>query len=330
MPRGTDAWREGWALACNALTDAGCLGVGIGAAAAVVSRHDLFSTLAGRLRQPGPAGLRPRRPARAGSARDGYAAALEALAAGLDLGGARPEKGKVAVVGCFMDRNEGDHRGNVAELERMLRALGLEPASVWLSGRPHETLREARRAGAVLSLPHGREAARVLARRLGVSVVEAGLPFGLQATRRFVETLGREFGRGKQADAFIRRELDLVAPRLEWSVPHAFLNRRFVFAGDPHYGAAFAELIAELGGRTEVLDLPPHGLGPDAADLLVADTRVLERTRPRTAWLEFGFPCELTHFLKDEPFLGFPGALGFLSRAANEVSKGFCRRMLRT
>jgi nitrogenase molybdenum-iron protein alpha/beta subunit len=325
MPRGTDAWLEGWALACNALPDAGSLGASLAAAAAAVSRHDLFSDLAGRLRQPGPEGVRPPRPSRARSLQDGYASALEALAAGLDLRGARPERGHVAVVGYLMDRNEGDHRGNVAELERMLRGLGLEPASVWLSGRPYEHLREARRAEAVLSLPHGRAAARVLARRLGVRLVEAGLPFGLEGTRRFLELLGRACGRRKEAAAFIRRELDLVAPRLEWSVPHAFLNRRFVFAGDPHYGAAFAELIAELGGRAEPLG--GSGKGPDA-DLLVADTRTLRRVRPRTAWLEFGFPCELTHILQDDPFLGFPGALGFLSRAANEVSKGFCRRMI--
>lgn len=334
MPRRTEAaprlsWWQGWALACNAVSDGGGLGAepeaALAQAARAVARHDLFSTLPARLSQPAPSGLRPPRPGSAGSWQDGYAAALEGLAAGLDLSGSRPERGRVAVVGCLMDRNEGDGRGNVAELERMLRALGLEPASIWLSGRPLESLRQARRAEAVVSLPHGRRAARILARRLRARLVEAGLPFGLEGTRRFLELLGREFGRGRRAAAFTRRELDRVAPRLEWSVPHSFLNRRFVFAGDTHYEAAFAELIAELGGRVERLGR--RGGVPEGTDLLVADTRTLRRTRPSCAWLEFGFPCELTHCLPDDPFLGFPGALGFLSRAADEVSKGFCRRM---
>ncbi|MBI5241269.1 MAG: hypothetical protein HY926_12425 [Elusimicrobia bacterium] len=305
-----------------------------------------------------PAFLLPRRSAVSGDWLDGYASVLEAMAEGMDLGGSRPERGRVAVVGYLMDRNEGDHRGNVAELERMLRALGLEPASVWLSGRPYETLREARRAEAVLSLPHGRGAARVLARRLGVRVVEAGLPFGLAGTRRFVEALGRGFDRGKQAAAFIRRELDLAAPRLKGTVPQAFSGRRIAFAGDPHYGAAFAEFIDELGGRTGPLllmgaarHLPREGqeallrrpgaafepmtvdvedgrcgLGLRGVDLIVGNTIAFEIMTLPASWLEFGFRCEFTHCLKDEPFLGFPGALGLAGALANELRQGDFRK----
>ena len=50
----------------------------------------------------------------------------------------------------------------------------------------------------------------------------------------------------------------------------------------------------------------------------------VEFIRPQTSWIEFGYPSDYTHFLKDEPFLGFRGALGLCSRLANEVTKGFC------
>lgn len=292
----------------------------------------------------------------AGDWLDGYAAVLEALASGMDLAPAAPRPENVALVGYLMGRTEGDHRGNVRELERIFRALGLNCVSTWLSGGDFESLRAARNAGAVVSFGHGRKAARILAERLGVRLVAAELPFGLAATKRFVESLGREFGREKEAEAFIRAELDEAAPALEWAVPHAFLGRRFAYVNDPHYAAPFAEMIEELGGEISgmillgggrhlpeaerlALSTRPKtsfepmqneierewlGLSRREADVLVATTMAVEFIKPRTSWLEFGYPSDYTHFLKDEPFLGFRGAVGFFSRLANEVTKGFC------
>ncbi|MDD5628824.1 MAG: nitrogenase component 1 [Elusimicrobia bacterium] len=301
-----------------------------------------------------PSFLIPPQSGLAGDWLDGYAAVLETLAKGMDLRGAQPRPRNVAVVGYLMGRNEGDHRGNVKELERMIRALGREPVSVWLCGGRVADLREVRKAEAIVSLPHGRRAARILAQRLGVRLVEAELPFGLAASRRFMEKLGREFKRESAARRYIAAELDDVAPRLQWTVPHAFLGRRFAYAGDPHYAAPFAETVEELGGRVAgmiLLGAPRHvpeelragllarprtvfepmqpeverdwfGLSRQRADLFVTTTMALELIRPETSWVEFGYPSDYTHFLKDEPFLGFQGALGFLSRLANEVTRG--------
>lgn len=303
-----------------------------------------------------PAFIVPPQIGLAGDWLDGYGAVLESMAKGMDLAPAAPRPENVAVVGYLMGRNEGDHRGNVRELERMLRALGLEPVSTWLSGGDYESLRAVRRAGTILSFGHGRKAAKILAQRLGVKLIEAELPFGLAATKRFLESLGREFGREAEADAFIRKELGEVVPALEWAVPHAFLGRRFAYVNDPHYAPGFAEMIEELGGEiagmillggsrhltaaeSAALSARPGtvfepmqneierdwlGLSRRTADVLVATTMAVEFLRPRTPWLEFGYPSDYTHFLKDEPFLGFRGALGFLSRLANEVTRGFC------
>ena len=292
----------------------------------------------------------------AGDWLDGYSAVLEVMACGMDLEPAAPGPERVAVVGYMMGRNEGDHRGNIRELERILRALDLEPVSTWLSGGNYESLRAVRRAGTIIAFGHGRKAAGILAERLGVRLIEAELPFGLAATKRFVEDLGLKFGKQAEADAFIRKELGEVVPALEWVVPHAFLGRRFAYAGDPHYAAAFAEMIEDLGGEitgmilmgggrhlTEVsrasLSARPRavfepmqnaverdwlGVSRREVDVLVATTMAVEFIRPRTSWLEFGYPSDYTHFLKDEPFLGFRGALGFYSRLANEVTRGFC------
>jgi len=300
-----------------------------------------------------PSAVMPSRAAIAGDWLDGYADLLESLACGLDIGGAVPRPDNAAIVGYLMDRNEGDHWGNLKELERMLRALGLNPVSTWLSGKPYEALREARHAQTIVSLPHGRKAGRLLARRLGARLIEAELPFGLEASRRFMERLGRELGREDQARQFVSRELDEVVPRLEWVVPHAFLGRRFAFSGDPHYAVCFSEQIEGLGGRmagTLVLGAKRHlseeqrkdlearsqtlyepvpselgalwsGSGGEA-DLTVGGAFARRDIGAGSKWMEFGFPSEYTHFLRDEPFLGFQGALGFLGRVANEVVKG--------
>jgi nitrogenase molybdenum-iron protein alpha/beta subunit len=230
----------------------------------------------------------------------------------------------------------------------------LDPASIWLSGRPYEDLRRVRGASAIVSLPHGRKAGQILARRLGIRLVEAELPFGLEASRRFMEQLGREFKREQQARSFISAELDLIAPRLQWTVPHAFLDRRFALGLDPQYAPGFTELLEGLGGvvAAVALDAGVHHLTepqrrdlqgrpnciceplPDELraawrsdrdgkfDLVVANGFVFRQIDRGFKWMEFGFPSECTHFLADEPFLGFTGALRLLSRIANEVVRG--------
>ena len=303
-----------------------------------------------------PSFTMPRRSAVSGDWLDGYASVMEAMATGMDLNGARPKNKNVALVGYLMDRNEGDHQGNLKGPERIVRALGLEPVSIWLSGRPYERLRDVRRAGAIISMPHGRKAAMILAQRLRVPLVDAELPFGLEATRRFVEQLGHECGRVERAKAFIAAELDEIAPRLAWSVPHVFLNRTFAFSGDPHYALAFAEMIEDLGGniagtiviggayhlneaqrralerRSGTLFEPLPIEVRDrwgalcrregGADLVIGSDFAFAQIHRGPKFMEFGYPSEDTHFLRDEPFLGFQGALCFLSRVANGVSQG--------
>ncbi|MFA6316014.1 MAG: nitrogenase component 1 [Elusimicrobiota bacterium] len=296
-----------------------------------------------------PAFLIPPQAGLSGDWLDGYAAVLLSLAKGMDLSDGRPKSGKTALVGHFMGRNEGDGTGNIRELERILRALDLDPVSVWLSGGCFEALGKVRDAETIISLPHGRKAGRVLAERLKARLIEAEAPFGLSGTKTFVETLGRECGREDLASAFIRRELSELTPRLEWLGKDGVRGRRFAFAGDPHYAPGFAQAVEEVGGRVFGMILtgfPRHlpeplrtsllarpntafapfqhevektwfGLSSKDADALVGTTMAVEFIQPAIPWVEFGYPSDYTHFLKDEPFLGFKGALRFLTRLAN-------------
>jgi len=283
----------------------------------------------------------------------GYAETLAALAEQLDLPHRRPARNAVAVVGLLHDRNEADCRGNVREIERLLRGLALEPVSIWLSGGRCAELREAARAATVVSLPYGRRAARILARRLGARLVEADLPFGLPAAERFVRQVAAACDRGPQGERLIDSELAAVVPNLEWVAPFLFQGRRFGFIGDPHLRSGFRELIELLGGQVafSVITACRHHLGgpsrtapPDRDDLLVepraaALRRFLdERLAPGrldclvtnstcieaaagrdVAVVEFGFPAYDVHALYDRPYLGFRGALALVDTIANQL-----------
>lgn len=278
----------------------------------------------------------------------GYGDVLEALAEAVSIPPGRRSKDTAAVVGHLMDRNEGDRRGDVSELKRLLRGLGLEPVSIWLSGGGWDELSAAARAGLVISLPYGRRAARRLARRTGAKLVETGLPLGLEGTRRWLEQVAAASGRLERARAFIREEAARAVPLLERVVPHALTGRRVAFAGDPHLCEALAGLLEEFGASLSAGWLMADPVGLDAAlvrrlkknrtvvfqptrdaleaswrkaeagtDLVVANSHALEWLRPGGPWMELGFPSQFTHCLREDPILGFAGCVGLVERMAN-------------
>ena len=157
----------------------------------------------------------------------------------------------VAVVGHLMDRNEGDHLANIAEMQRMLQSLSLETVSVWLSGQDCSDLRRVEEADIIVSLPYGRAAARRLAKRTGARLVETELPFGLPKTVRFMRDVGAAAGKDREAEAFIDAELSRVVPRLKWIIPQYFLNRRTGFMGDPYLLGGFRDIAEDLGMKVE-------------------------------------------------------------------------------
>lgn len=282
---------------------------------------------------------------------DGYAHALSALARGLRLESGRMREGRVAVVGHLMDRNESDHRANLAELRAMLGALDLETVSIWLEGDRAERLRAVEEADMVISLPYARAAARRITEATGAKLVETVLPFGLPGTIRFLREVGAAAGKSAEAEAFIETELSRVIPRLKWIVPHLFVNKRAAFIGDPHLLDGFLDIAEDLGmemegaivrgrlahgggaaeggcSRAGIVHEPPvfskaaRGILQAPVDLLVSSWFEREERNPAArAVMEFGFPSYRHHALYDRPFLGFNGMLAFVERMADQMSR---------
>ncbi len=262
---------------------------------------------------------------------EGYAAVLERLAQGLRLCGGAARRENVALVGHFMDRNEGEHRGNVAEFSRIFRALGLRLICVWPSGGTSGDLAEVRGAGTVVSLPYGRRAARTLARRLGAELIETGLPFGIAGTRRWIEGIAAAVGKRRQGEAFIRGEQARLAALLEKAIP-SLTGKMIRFGGDPVLAAAFPAFCSEtglsFGGYRRAgcsRHLVPHRESPRGieteADLFIAGADVSAGPGLWRARMEFGYPSPSFHALRDEPHLGFEGAVSFLQRCLHALAR---------
>lgn len=289
---------------------------------------------------------------------EGFADALTALARVLKLDG-RPTRGRVAVVGYFMDRNEEDHQGNLRELRRMLSAIGLEVVSVWPGGEDVASMSRAGEAAILLALPPGRDAASVLSGRTGATVVPVDLPFGPDAADRFLAAAGEACGRPGEAAAAIREEEARWAPALKWVVLHRFLDTRWVYGGDPGLVPGIRE-IANLAGAELALAAAWSRKSPEGEPVVATSTLHGERAaslrrrleviapdfdlaignddflslvppfRPREApggavvhvgrKVEIGFRSPGHHAMFDQPYLGYRGFLCLVDRLVEALA----------
>lgn len=258
---------------------------------------------------------------------------------------------RVAIVGYFFDRHEGDHQGNLMELTRLLRGLGLDVCSIWLSGNDWDALRAVEEASYILSFPHGSRAAKVLAKRLNVPCLPVPIPIGIAATEHFLRTIGQAVGKGEETEAFIMQEERSVLNRASFLQPRWLQDRRIAISTDPFYLAPLAEFFAFMG--SEIVALSTHAIQcSDKAMLeerfnvpvhlrntLRSTREFLEKAKPvhlsvgdsmssaianemGISTMEIGFPSFFTHFLLDSPFMGYRGFLGLVERAVRSQLYG--------
>jgi hypothetical protein len=285
---------------------------------------------------------------------DGYAAALKSIVGASKLNKRKRDPGKVAVVGHLMDRNEGDQRGNIRELKRLLRGIGLKPSLVWPGGEGFRSLAAAEGAGTIISLPYGREAASMTAEMSGARLLETDLPFGLDGTCRWIERIGSFFGIEKKAGRFIDAELDRIVPLMTRLLPFYFLNCTASLTCDPFMLRGFLDIFENLGMRASqvvvasnsshvdrmaekfkipegvlfepfLTDIKDRSTGRGVKekippDLIITSSRHEGKSPDSIPVMEIGFPSFHHHALTDTPFLGFNGVLHVAERIANTRS----------
>lgn len=249
---------------------------------------------------------------------DGYALVCESLARAIALRQGRKRPGAVAVVGYLFDRDEPDHHGNLAELRRMLAALGLEVTSVWLSGGGLEQLQSVEEASIVVSFPYAREAARILAERLQADLIEVDLPLGLSASAQMMQTVARHVGGQAQAGVLVEQELASAVDDTRRHVLRVIAgNTARLACTDPWLERALAALCVELGLRVVDADAPPEAELLRCHELCFRPTLTtdsLERIH-----VPVGYPNYVDHPVAERPFLGFAGYRNLVDLIASSI-----------
>jgi len=279
---------------------------------------------------------------------DGYDEVLEQIALNLDFPRVRRKKRDVAVVGYLFDRHEGDHLGNVAELERLFQELSLNLVSVWLDGSDTQRLIEAGRAGTIVSLPYGRRAAAAIAGKTGARLLELDLPAGLGGSRRWLQAIGDALGVARKARSLIDAELETVIPVLDRVASDHLQDRRFSYFGDPFLGEAVMDALDEVGclaeqavifaapgsvkrlTRSRFVDRPDTLFRPGVGDVIDLDydgldfvlgnswaNYIVKARCVRKHFVEIGFPSYGHHCLSSAPFLFFRGFVNLVNRIVN-------------
>lgn len=279
----------------------------------------------------------------------GYVHMMELVAKRIALPHPRPSPEKVALVGYLWDRNEADQQASMREVLRLVRALGLDPVCTWLSGEPTTDLARVSEAAHIIALPYAGRAATILSEKTGAPVVETGLPLGPEGTIRWLEQLGHDLGREKEAAALIESQAPELYRKLSRPVVRHFQGRDFMVCTEANLGVAVASMIDEFGGTVRLLATAGHSTLPLAAGLAenVVENGTMERVRshiqriadsaPRPPVLiaserglsaargyrivpvPLGFQSGAFHHLYATPFLGFAGTLSLADRIGNAI-----------
>lgn len=272
-------------------------------------------------------------PARAffGDWLDGYAETLNALAASLVLPAREPrEKAadlRIGVVGQLFTRDEGDAQGDVRELTRLIEALGPKVVSVWLSGQSYAELSAIAQADLIVSLPYARKAAKTLAKRLALPLLELDLPFSIAETERFVNALASHLGEQERARAFLESEKARYAAAILARAERSLLGGNWLISCDSFQAAGWREIALDVGAtikgllmvtrKRAGLEATPEetlvgGSYPtlrEPADLLIGNALIMGQMGRNSGipTYEFGFPCFARHPISEAPSFGVYG-----------------------
>jgi nitrogenase molybdenum-iron protein alpha/beta subunit len=271
---------------------------------------------------------------------EGYSKTLGQLAetfVGLRQGANQPDDGKVNILGYFFDRPLYENYGNLTEMKRYLKAMGLETNVVMLGGGPADDFYRLGDASSSLVLPLGKEAGKVLGRLPGHSLMDVPLPMGLRGTRRFIEAIADHHGLGVKAGRLIEREEKRVRDLLRQHAESLVGLRVGVFADGAKLNGLLhmcrdlkltPVLAGVLDGREELLEEHPW---PDLEvmnypgcnttyrrleasrvsneiDLVIGTSTEVNQARAHgIGGVEFGFPCADYHPMFPAPYFGYSG-----------------------
>lgn len=304
------------------------------AALQVLQDHDWFCRMETKDLRPDKAVAEIPPPGPRADWLEGYASVLSVASREFPLPEPEPRSDQVAVVGLLLDRHEADRLADVAEIKKLLeQGLGVTVTTVWPDGSDPSGFENISRSGFIVSLPYGRDAARILAERVGARLIATELPMGLGGTADWLRQIAGELDRGKQAEAYISRQLDRFVPRLEWIVQHRLLHTRIALVGDPFLVTGLTTMLREMGCRISAMEFTADGAGstdvpglPGAGNIPGTDILLTNRSGVQSAvsqgvpFLELGFPNSGHHSLYGSTLFGFEGTAHVVELIVNRLA----------
>jgi len=187
---------------------------------------------------------------------DGYASVILEVVKKMDFSRPPSNLKKACVVGTFFNRYEGDQRGDLAQLRRLVKTAGLELGVSLFSGQPYPDLQRGSDAAWMLMLPYARPKRRALKELMKRRhVVELDLPVGVQGTGNFVRRLAQAHGADMRlVQRVVDRQMGPALAELRKVSAHLRGVKLAVFAETP-LAAGLVALFDEMGVEVPVVGL---------------------------------------------------------------------------
>lgn len=280
---------------------------------------------------------------------DWYSDLLFSLAKNIDINWAKSDLNNVAIIGNLFDRNEWDCIWNIDEIINIFSWLWLKVVSIWLDWWTYEDILKVKNAWTIISLPYGRKAAKKIANRLNIWLLELDLPFWINNTIEFINNIWSYFNINKEViDKFIFNELKINNDIwiLKFAIGSALFNKKISYYGDPYllswiidFKETFWFNINDVYIHWELKHLNNNNknnledinnivdnftikdINLNWVDLFITLSNSLIKTKfPEKNKMYFWFPSYYYHCFSKQPYYWIKWGINFINRIFNELN----------
>lgn len=273
---------------------------------------------------------------------DGYGDVLMSLSEHLELKNKKKLDNSVALVGYLWERNEGDHVGNMHELNRVFDMLSIKLISVWCGGGSIKELEKIEKAKLIVTFSNYEKLANGIAAKTGADVLVLDMPFGPKKTIDFFKSIAKFFNKSGECKKIIKSEMRETLPIIKQVVDLAITDNTFSYYGEPYFAVALVDVIKYFGGeiknavlfsrerknvvrKMEKLEFTNIQFQPQTTkvQIFLSDIHIGNSIghnyTGKENYITIGYPSVNQHFFCLNPIWGFKGFIVFLNMIYNSM-----------